>query len=317
MNTTAEKTPAPLPKSAASVPEKKRNKETPSAFQDNRAETLEQRNLQETASKSSLVQQQQAMQLMANASSSVAQMEAAPIQMRTESSIKADLLQGAYASQFNAGFTANHVLPAGNTNFDALKHHSGRAVRNNTIIADARALKDQVSAGRWTLSGTKFVAVANAAIGVRKTRGHDITFDAAPAAPARLTGVTHPATSFTLGEEAGPTGAMIPTVTAITGVTATELNNAKTAEGRGYPKKEKRAAYRVRLLNHINGQRAGVHQTDEVAWVHANFSHINGVPLVPGTHNTKALINAIPALNSVVTVWVDVASGEINHLANS
>ncbi|MDQ3110338.1 MAG: hypothetical protein M3R17_10630 [Bacteroidota bacterium] len=295
-----------------------------STFVDNRPVTSVQRKLQEGANNSSKVKQLKTIQQMADMHSAVAQLSTAPvIQMRTAGSIKVDLAQGAYTAHFAGAFTVNHIFES-NTNFKAAKHHAARGIANSTIIADARALKNSLIAGAWTALPAHpavtdhFSVVGNAAIGIRKTARFGAAFAPAPVAGAPLTTAMLPADQFTLGEEpAAAAGDSVQTVTAITGVSGAELDAAKNSVGRPYPKKDKRATYRGRLLTHINAQRATIHGAAEVAWIHANFSHINTVPLDPAVHTTKALIDAIPVVNSVVTVFISEATGKIYHLENS
>lgn len=282
-----------------------------STFQivDNRPEAVAQRKLQEMANNSHRDNRsQQKEQLIQKKSDN------APIQLKSEEAVRQEIQQGGILSNFSEGFISSHIGTGNNNNVKAAEVHAARAAPplTNTVIMDARALKNALLGVAWVDSGDHWEVSTVATVGLQNTVKRNVAIAAKPAEAVTLgiTGNGDHAHYFTVDQGA---------ITAITGATDAEVDLAVVAHG-AYPsgnsssKKAQKRSYRQNLIDHINQQRREIANNAEVAWVKQEFTSIGGTNM-----NGNAAIASVADVNGVasrqkrVEVYIGKNSGEIYH----
>jgi hypothetical protein len=249
----------------------------------------------------------------AAAPSYVQRMAGSPVvQLKTINEIKLEMGAGSILSNFAQGFIVNHIGSGNNTNMEAAKIHATRPAPPpvNTVIVDARELKTKLIAGAWTDPGNGYFDVTTHGNTDRQNttrRGAAIAAPPAKSAKLAFGGTGDDADKFTVANGA---------VTAITGVSPAELNDAVTACG-PYPpnsnKKKERREYRGALVKRVNDQRTATDGAVGANWIQANFSHI-GATAIDATYTSEALVNGIAPANQAVRVYISINTGNIYHL---
>jgi hypothetical protein len=237
-----------------------------------------------------------------------------PVQLKTTTAVKQELRTGALLANFVMTFITHHLGTGKNDNVSAAEVHARRQnqPQRNTVIMDARALKDALVAGTWVDSGDHWTVTTATAIELQGTRKRPGNIGEVPegATLLGLTGSGEHAGKFTVSEGA---------ITAIESATAEEVQNAVAAtgpypSGNGARVKSQRRDYRQGLVDHINEQRRKRANDEKVTWVKQYFRSIGGTNMY-GNNGITTIdnINGVERTTQNVTVFVGKNSGDIYH----
>ena len=234
----------------------------------------------------------------------------APVQLKSMQQVKEELTRLGIGANVTGDFTNKHLGMGKNTNMDAAKIHAGRTTptAKNTVIMNAKDLKEELQAGTWVESGDHWEVTTRGAIDLQYTTRRRAQINDVP--ELEELGGNADLSNFTIGDN--------HEVTAIQGVTADELARAKanvtSPKPDGGGDKKKRQQYRRKLIADVNTQRRAALPGQEVAWVKSNFRKI-GAKNLNHTVVTMEDINAIAAEKKRVKVFIKIANGNIYHFA--